>query len=968
MKSGHSQTPQNVEMDNQSKNQPSNQRSNDDLITGLRHHLNPQQNQQNQRRNNTSNSRLHPDEQAHHPQIQNPQDCGVLDRMDESQDDQNCQDRHKREFETTVDERDIDICYSTIQTTDSTTETESTMEVDPDTRVLRETDQNSRQSREVDACEGPSKKKTRDNAEVQEDDAGCQLQDTHTDDPNPQMDTDDDTIRSVETPLKSLVIEDEETQKSEGNTTAETSFTRPKKVSYAAVEVRMQSPAWMGEVTLPTEPQIRLRLRDPSAWAQLVTDWLNGVLNPDRVRDLAKFEAQLILQEQLSDTVPEGNWSGYTTIYQAQAVFGGLAVNEARVDLSNQRQRQNLRNFLSRLMGHEDVHEKIELARSLLAMDGILPEPLPTWALFNVKESFNYCEVPPISWWTQQKGYAMLTGMSNGRDGFLMSIDDVDRVIGTAKIIIVNGTYQLIAGAITFRESVLPLALQKIEEMGEKFRDESNNPPPFMNKKFEDLERMCVEIPRVATHAFISNIPKSFLQDHRMWKSDMMFAMRFTRVRFSEAAIDEAMRTAVVRDEEQPTFSFLIPTDGEVLIGTRDMNSHFLMKGPDREKVASEMRQVTRTATSYLVQLLTQDEFDLFAAARVQCVFRGATMNSGVNQLLRLAVMDFFRHKNIHGRLVTAQSVRHKLLPSNPRDKPQWFTEMMLVVYVLENASDMEVKKGHDLMGFTGPRFPFNHNGIRLEAYKNVEATDHAFLSVHVKERKPHLMLQSLMPRTVDDILRLLFILIPAEAIDYWAIIDPLRGSTASMIVGLRHQISTAVLDNNILYEMVRIPEDDVTEFQHLPHQAPPDFLYGAEARPNLRPPRNTGRAWSHPAATASSMTDNEDIIRRITALESGLAEQQSQTMVVRSNMSQETVLRQQLQTAYHAIKTKFDQIEERQQALETKAGNEFLMLQKQMAESQGFLIAMLGDIKGDILGLKTQRNDRRNLDPDNEL
>jgi len=93
--------------------------------------------------------------------------------------------------------------------------------------------------------------------------------------------------------------------------------------------------------------------------------------------------------------------------------------------------------------------------------------------------------------------------------------------------------------------------------------------------------------------------------------------MRFTKVPFSERAIEEAMRHAVSRDEDQPTFSVIIPIDGEILMGTREINSHFLMKGPDREKVASEMRQVSRTATRYLVQLLSQEKFELLATARV---------------------------------------------------------------------------------------------------------------------------------------------------------------------------------------------------------------------------------------------------------------------------------------------------------------------------------------------------------------
>jgi len=118
-------------------------------------------------------------------------------------------------------------------------------------------------------------------------------------------------------------------------------------------------------------------------------------------------------------------------------------------------------------------------------------------------------------------------GMCSGRDGFLLSIDDADYLLGTAKIVIVNGTYHLVSGTATYQESVLRIAMGQVEEMGGRFLRETANPPPFISRKLEEMERMCMEATRTATHAFISNIPKSLMQDHRLWKSDIMFAIRY---------------------------------------------------------------------------------------------------------------------------------------------------------------------------------------------------------------------------------------------------------------------------------------------------------------------------------------------------------------------------------------------------------------------------------------------------------
>ena len=296
------------------------------------------------------------------------------------------------------------------------------------------------------------------------------------------------------------------------------------------------------------------------------------------------------------------------------------------------------------------------------------------------------------------------------------------------------------------------------------------------------------------------------------------------------------------------------------------------------------------------------------------------------------------------------------------------------MVYVLENPTDEEIKRGHAQWGFNGQKVPFRHNGINLEAYKNVDAMDNSYISAHVRDRKPHLFLQRIMPRTVEDASKILFNLIPIDAVDYWAIIDPLRGTSASMIVGLRHQVSVNSLDGNILYEMVRVPEDDAAEFNHLPYQTPPNFLMEGEAKNLARPARNPVRGWNTRPTPVSSMTDNEDILKRLAEVERGLAEQQSQTLVVRSAisnqqtaMTQESALRQHLQSAYHAIKSKFDQVEERQLAMETKTSQEFLQLQRQMSECQGFG-PLLHVILGEIQGLKKQRNDRQDMDTENEL
>jgi hypothetical protein len=334
------QTPQNVNTNNQPENQGSNRRRNDDLIMDLRTHLNTQQNQQNQQdqqQNDTETMETYTIEQAHHTQNQNTQDRGALDRMEESQDFPD-QGPSTRQIErNNVQDNRMEM---------------GDMEIDPgpdgDPELFP------RPARDLDINEGPSKKKTRDSGEAQE---------NYGPDPYPQddlatggagqMDTsDNETIQDIQTPMKTLVIDDDEpSQESRGNTTTETERTQSQKVSNAAVEARLQTPAWMGEVTLPTQPPIRLRLRDPTAWAALVTDWLNGDVNPMKVQTMAKFEAQLILQEQLSETVPEGNWSGFTTILQAQMVSGGLSVAEAKVDLSNQRQRQDFRKFLMKLQG-----------------------------------------------------------------------------------------------------------------------------------------------------------------------------------------------------------------------------------------------------------------------------------------------------------------------------------------------------------------------------------------------------------------------------------------------------------------------------------------------------------------------------------------------------------------------------------------------------------------------------------------
>jgi len=398
--------------------------------------------------------------------------------MDESQDDNTSQDPRSEQdpnynsyARTTGNEGQYMDYLATTQQEEQT----GMMDTDLDTAPQRKADLGS-DSRRNTGNDGPSKKKTRDSSH--QEDADGQTNGLSSEMDSQTETGDNDTVQSIQIPLKTLIIDENAAQEAQGDAMADLPHTHPTKVSGAAVEARLQTPAWMGEVVLPSTPPIRLRLRDPTAWAQLVTGWLTDSLIKEEIATKAKFEAQIILAEQLSESLPEGNWSGYTTLYHAQRASGGMPIEEAKVDLSNQRHRHDLRIFLARLQGHEDGHEKIEYVRAMLAKDGILPEPLPQWAQFNMKGGFIYNEVVPISWWTQQKGYATLTGMSNGRDGFPLSIDDADFMMGTAKIGIANGMHHLISRTTLFGDSVLQVAMRKIEVMGRRFLAEATNPPP----------------------------------------------------------------------------------------------------------------------------------------------------------------------------------------------------------------------------------------------------------------------------------------------------------------------------------------------------------------------------------------------------------------------------------------------------------------------------------------------------------
>ena len=264
------------------------------------------------------------------------------------------------------------------------------------------------------------------------------------------------------------------------------------------------------------------------------------------------------------------------------------------------------------------------------------------------------------------------------------------------------------------------------------------------------------------------------------------------------------------------------------MAGSRTVNTHFVLHGPQREKLGCEAKKYQRTvSTKYVIHLMDEEEIEQMQRAKVQCVFRGLTNNASVNQFLRQAVADYLREKGLYGRMSMIHDYRHRVVMG-------YFTEIIMVVYVMRNPSDAEVRRGHDVMGFDGTRMDFRHRGIVLDAYKSLEATDAVFISPVVRREKPHLVFQNVRWSNYETMVSRLLQLVDINNVDYWVVATTTTGERIETALGLVNGVEPRTLPAELLREFVELKPGSVRVGTHLPFQTPPQFL--------MKPPEGTQR------------------------------------------------------------------------------------------------------------------------------
>jgi hypothetical protein len=263
--------------------------------------------------------------------------------------------------------------------------------------------------------------------------------------------------------------------------------------------------------------------------------------------------------------------------------------------------------------------------------------------------------------------------------------------------------------------------------------------------------------------------------------------------------------------------------------------------------------------------MIDEEEVAQLPRAKVQCVFRGVTYNAAVNQFLRQVVADYMREKELYGRMTMIHDYRHFVALG-------MYTEIIMVVYLMREPTDAEVKRGHDVMGFEygEQRMDFRHKGVVLDAYKTLGATDNAYISAAIREEKPHLVFKYVRWTNYEAMIARLLQLVDINLVDYWFVATTLKGEHLETVVGLTTTVEPRMLPAELLREFVDLRDGAIRLVMRLPYQSTPQFLIriverqGPQRGQKPLPPRPTVPRFNAPGpmTNAPPMTGTSTLAR----------------------------------------------------------------------------------------------------------
>jgi hypothetical protein len=210
-----------------------------------------------------------------------------------------------------------------------------------------------------------------------------------------------------------------------------------------------------------------------------------------------------------------------------------------------------------------------------------------------------------------------------------------------------------------------------------------------------EIQLMSNEETKVATHVLISNIPIQFKAAKEAWLQDMIGAIKkgnelafpFT---LTDQQLSLGMQRIIESHDNGQTFGIIVTLQGGMQTGPTTMPVHFDLRGLQRDPMKGERPPKYGPSmpilTRYLFHMITKTEAEGLSTCRVQCVMRGCSTETCMNNFLRHVVTRYIAvEKRLSGRLAIVQIIRHNLAPRNRQ--PDWRNEAIIVVYALAKPS-----------------------------------------------------------------------------------------------------------------------------------------------------------------------------------------------------------------------------------------------------------------------------------------
>jgi hypothetical protein len=399
-----------------------------------------------------------------------------------------------------------------------------------------------------------------------------------------------------------------------------------------------------------------------------------------------------------------------------------------------------------------------------------------------------------LAWFIECGEKAMLCSI--GRNEKLnYKVSEAFNAIQRVKICRAEQQYYMLGAMGRIKGSNKEAVVQQVRNWFSQYQA-ANKPKRIGGKRTRrEINLMSDEENKNATHIFISNIPIQFKGVREQWLRDMQGAILNAKelpfpFSITDTQLPQVMSRVVESHDNGQTFGIIVELDQVMRTGPSTMPVHFDIRGPERDALKGERHskymEMLQIRTRYLCHMFTRAEAMGIQTARVQCVMRGCSTETSVNNFLRHVVMRFIAvEKRWTDRVAVVHIMRHNL--GSSIKAPEWKNETVVVVYALNDPTIIQLDEHRKLLGmFDQQSGVMEYGGVVMEIAKNLISINTKRYAECLRRKAMYIVFSSVWKQlTHQEVTDIIVKLLDMERILFWFERPSFRGRPRQFIVGI---------------------------------------------------------------------------------------------------------------------------------------------------------------------------------------